>query len=73
MASNDAIVMDESDVRLGILLELEAAKAQARLRAVQDMAQLFQAQMRAKYNVPDDHVMSDWLTGFQQVQSTQGG
>lgn len=73
MGSNNAFVMDEHDVRIGILLELEATRAQSRLQAVQDMAQLFQAQMRAKYNVPDDYAMSDWLTGFQQVQPKEGG
>lgn len=73
MEPNNAIAMDESDVRLGIFFELEATRAQSRLQTVQDMAQLFQTEMRAKYNVPDDYVMSDWLTGFQRVQPEQGG
>ncbi len=73
MDSNNAIVMDESDVRLGIFFELEATRAQSRLQTVQDMAKLFQTEMRAKYNVPDDYVMNDWLTGFRRVQPEQGG
>lgn len=63
-----AIRLHDEDIRTGILLELAAAKAQANLQAVTEMAQTFGAQMRQKYNVPDGYEMTDWLAGFVAMQ-----
>lgn len=62
-----AIRLNESDMRIGVLLEIEAARAQARLQAIVDVAEIIRAQMAIKYEVGDDHQMQDWIAGFKPV------
>lgn len=64
----DAIQMDPLDVRIGVELEIEAARAQARAQAIADAAQIFAARMRIKYQATEEHQMTDWLRGFERVK-----
>lgn len=68
----ETIAMDEVDVRTGVLFEIEAARAQARLQAITDAANLFAEQMKSKYKVDSKtHQMTDWITGFKRVEKKE--
>lgn len=65
---SQTIRLSDDDIRTGIQLELAATRAQAHLQGVIESAQMFREQVRAKYNAPATHEMTDWLTGFVPVQ-----
>lgn len=64
----DVIQMDPEDIRTGVQFEIEAARAQARLQAIIDSAQLYARRMREKYQVSDEYEITDWITGFQRAK-----
>lgn len=65
----ECIKLSDEDIRIGINLELEAARAQARYQAIVDAAQMFAEQMRVKYDVDESYQMTDWLAGFEKVET----
>lgn len=67
--TEDRIKLSEEDMRVGINMEMEAKAAQARLQAMFDAAQMYRAQMFAKYGLDENvYELGDWVTGFTPIQ-----
>lgn len=65
----ETIVMNSADIRMGVLLEIEAARAQGRLQSLVDVGNLFAGEMKQKYGINEEtHRLTDWVTGFQRVK-----
>lgn len=65
----ETIVMDSADIRMGVLLEIEAARAQGRLEAFADVSKIFIGEMEQKYKIDENtHTLTDWVNGFQRVK-----
>lgn len=67
------VQLDEVDLRTGIALSQEVARAQARLQAITDMELVFVEELRRKYQASKDYQLLDWVTGFERVETDETG
>lgn len=65
--SPERIRLDDDDIRIGINLELEMARLNARLTVMRELSQDHAQQMRNKYGAGKEYTLMDWLTGFQRA------
>lgn len=61
---NDTIRLTDDEIRSGIVLEIQAAQAAARLQAIRDMSLAYAATLRRKYGLGDEYELTDWIDGF---------
>jgi hypothetical protein len=72
-SSIDYFKLDEADLRTGLALTQEIARAQARLQACVDAERIFANEMHRKYNLNEqDFTLQDWMTGFEKVKRADG-